>query len=82
MQPLSQINAGRITAIAVESKNAANVDDFDGMSVATSADGAHFNEIGPIIHKRDEHKSIFFTRSSDLIHWQRLSDELRCVAET
>ncbi|NLG48586.1 MAG: hypothetical protein GX552_00580 [Chloroflexi bacterium] len=27
---------------------------WDGMSVATSADGVHFNEIGPILHKRED----------------------------
>ena len=27
---------------------------WDGMSVASSTDGVHFEEIGPIIHKRDD----------------------------
>ena len=76
---------------------------WDGMSVASSTDGVHFEEIGPIIHKRDDAEwlgtgslwrvkdkfilnfsesrggvqAIFFAWSDDLIHWERLDDELR-----
>ncbi len=75
----------------------------DGMSVATSRDGVHYEEIGPIIHKRDDAEwlgtgsvwkvedgfmlnfsekrqgvqAIFFARSNDLIHWERMGDEYR-----
>ena len=78
-------------------------DRWDGMSVASSTDGVHYEEIGPIIHKRDDStgmgtgsiwragdkfilnfsesrdgvQAIFFAQSDDLIHWERLGDELR-----
>ena len=76
---------------------------WDGMSVASSTDGVHYEEIGPIVHKRDDAvwlgtgsvwragdkfilnfsesrdgvQAIFFAQSDDLIHWERLGDELR-----
>lgn len=76
---------------------------WDGMSVASSTDGVHYEEIGPIIHKRDDAEwlgtgsvwragdkfilnfsesregiqAIFFAASDDLVHWERLGDELR-----
>jgi len=32
---------------------------WDGMSVATSRDGVHYEEIGPIIHKREPQDLLF-----------------------
>ena len=76
---------------------------FDGVSLATSEDGVHFTEIGPVLHKRKEAdwlgsgavwkadgkfvmnfseqidgiQMVFFARSDDLVHWERLGDEHR-----
>jgi hypothetical protein len=76
---------------------------WDGMSVATSTDGVHYEEVGPILHIKDDARwlgtgsvwragdkfilnfsesrngvqAIFFAQSDDLIHWERLGDELR-----
>ena len=78
-------------------------DVWDGMSVATSTDGTHYEEHGPIISKREDAEwlgtgsvwktgdrfvlnfsesrrgvqAIFFADSGDLIHWERLGNELR-----
>ena len=78
-------------------------DQWDGISLAVSPDGVHYEEIGPILRKRDDAEwmgtgsiwavenqyilnfseqrngiqSIYFARSNDLIHWERLSDTYR-----
>ena len=81
-----------------------NDDVWDGMSVATSTDGVHYREVGPIVSKRGDAEwlgtgsvwhagdrfilnfsesrngvqAVFFAESNDLLHWERLGDQLRC----